>query len=75
MAKRKNLVHSEDVKAKIQSSQLINFLQLHVLTGTDVKKTQITAAVALLKKTVPDLQSVEGSLQLNLHEAALELLR
>ena len=73
MAARKTKVrHTEDVRAKIQSSQLINFLQGHVLTGSDVKKTQITAALGLLKKTIPDLQSIEGSLNLtHRHEEAL----
>lgn len=76
MAARTNKVrHSEDVRAKIQSSQLINFLQDHCLKNKEAKKTQITAAVALLKKTIPDLQSTElsGSLALS-HEDKLKEL-
>lgn len=60
--------HDEETRAKIQSSQLINFLQDHVLNGRDVKKTQITAAVALLKKVLPDLQAIEGALDLHHHK-------
>lgn len=68
--------HDDETRAKIQSSQLINFLQNHVLNGGEVKKTQITAAVALLKKTLPDLQSIEGGLDLHhhKHEQALDEL-
>lgn len=75
MAARKQLRHSDEVRAKIQSSQLINFLQNHVLKGADAQKTQVTAAVALLKKTLPDLQATELSGQLALsHEDRLKEL-
>jgi len=74
MAARKKVRHTEDVRAKIQASQLINFLQDHCLKNREAKKTQITAAVALLKKTIPDLQSTELSGSLTLHEAALKEL-
>ena len=76
MAARKTNRHHEVIREKIQSSQLINFLQKHALTGGDVKKTQISAAVALLRKTLPDLQSIEGSLDLThrKHEDALKEL-
>jgi hypothetical protein len=67
MAVRTKLRHDENTKAKIKASQLVNFLQNHVLTGSDVKKTQITAAVALLKKVLPDLASVDGSMNVTHH--------
>lgn len=76
MAARTNKVrHSDEVRAKIQSSQLINFLQNHVLKGASAQKTQVTAAVALLKKTLPDLQSTElsGNLALSHEERVGEL--
>ncbi len=65
----------QNVRNRIKSSMLVNFLQDHVANGTDVKKTQITAAVALLKKTIPDLQSTElsGSLSVSLEERLKEL--
>jgi len=77
MAARKNKIrHDEETRAKIKSSQLINFLQNHVINGTPAEKTQITAAVALLKKTLPDLQAIEGSLDINVsHEDALDQLK
>lgn len=76
-ARTRQVRHSDDVRAKIQSSQLINFLQKHVLEGTDIKKTQVTAALGLLKKTIPDLQSIEGSMELHhhKHEDALDQLK
>ena len=77
MAARKNKIrHDEETRAKIKSSQLINFLQNHVINGTPAGKTQITAAVALLKKTLPDLQAIEGSLDMTVaHEDALDKLK
>jgi hypothetical protein len=68
MAARLRQNHSEEVRAKIQTSQLINVLQDHVFNGTEIKKTQVSAAIALLRKTIPDLQSVEGSLELHHHK-------
>lgn len=48
----------EKVRARIKTALLINALQDHVLNDRPMSKTQKDAAVALLKKTVPDLQSV-----------------
>jgi hypothetical protein len=41
MAKRKQLFHPDDVKAKIQASQLINRLQRHALGEIEMTQTQI----------------------------------
>lgn len=38
---------------------LIKSLENHVLKGTEMKSTQITAAQILLKKVLPDLSAVE----------------
>lgn len=57
MAARLNPRHQEMVRNKIKASQLINVLQDHVLNGRELLPTQITAAVALLKKVVPDTTS------------------
>lgn len=59
MAARKRIVHDENTRAKIQASQLINRLTDHVLGKIDMAPTQVTAALGLLKKTLPDLQAVE----------------
>jgi hypothetical protein len=68
MAVRRNTRNSDAVREKIQSAQLAKFLEDHALTGTDVKKSQITAAIALLRKTIPDLQAIEGAMDLHHHK-------
>ena len=56
-------LHQEDVRAKIQTSQLINRLTDHALGNNDVKleTSQVRAIEVLLKKTLPDLSAVEMS--------------
>lgn len=67
--------HDEETRAKIQASQLINRLTDHILNNTEMKATQVTAALGLLKKSVPDLSAVEHSGDMTLrHEEALEQL-
>jgi hypothetical protein len=76
MAARLRSNHSDEIRAKIQTSQLVNVLEKHVFEGTELKKTQVSAAIALLRKTIPDLQSIEGGLDLHhyKHEEALKEL-
>lgn len=59
MAKRKQLFHPDDVKAKIQASQLLNRLQKHAFGEVDMTPTQIRAAEICLNKSVPNLSSSE----------------
>lgn len=55
-------LHQEDVRRKIQVSQLINVLQDHALTGEGViEPTRMKAIEILLRKSMPDLSSVELS--------------
>jgi hypothetical protein len=61
MAARLNPRHQDEVRLKIKSSQLINRLTDHVLGNVDMKPSQVTAALGLLKKCVADLTSVEHS--------------
>lgn len=61
MAARMRKTHQDDVRAKIQASQLINRLTDHALGHVDLTPTQVQAINILLKKSVPDLQSVELS--------------
>lgn len=51
--------HQDEVRTKIQSSQLINRLQNHALDLLDkpMDATQISAALGLLKKSIPDLSA------------------
>jgi len=69
MARRLNPKHDAHTREKIQTSQLVNRLNSFVLSGVDPKtkkpiemsREQITVALGLLKKTLPDLSSVELS--------------
>jgi hypothetical protein len=55
-------LHQEDVRRKIQVSQLINVLQDHALTGDgELSPTRMKAIEILLRKSIPDLSSVELS--------------
>ena len=59
MAARINKRHSEEVRARIQTSQLINVLQDHALTGEgEMSPTRMKAIEILLRKSIPDLSSV-----------------
>ena len=61
MAARIRKKHQDEVRAKIQASQLINRLQNHALSTEvdELKPSQLKAIEILLKKSVPDLQSTE----------------
>lgn len=60
MATRKQLWHPDDVKAKIQASQLINRLTEHAISKVPLMdSSQVKAAQILLAKVVPDLKSIE----------------
>lgn len=52
MAARLRKTHQEDVKTKIQATQLINFLQNHALNGDEASSTRIDAAKFLLNKII-----------------------
>lgn len=59
MAARLNKLHSAEVRAKIQASQLINVLQDHALTGQgELSPTRLKAIEILLRKSIPDLTAV-----------------
>ena len=57
--RRPGFVMSPEHRAKIQSSNILNALIEHVEGGREMSSTQVTAGIALLKKVLPDLQSVE----------------
>lgn len=69
-ARVRKIRHDEETRAKIQTSQLINRLENHVLGTVDLKPTQVTAALGLLKKTIPDLSAVNHSGEIELKRAA-----
>jgi hypothetical protein len=60
----KDQPYPEVARERIKSTLLIEKLQNHILAGDEeypMTKTQVSAAIALLKKTVPDLQSIEAT--------------
>jgi hypothetical protein len=70
MAARKQLWHPDEVRQKIQASQLINRLTAHVNSKTPLlDASQVQAARALLNKVLPDLSSVEAK-----HSGSIELV-
>ena len=65
--------HDDQARAKIRTSQLVNRLTDHAFDKVELSQTQVRAIEILLKKTLPDLQSIEGSLNHHhyKHEEAL----
>ena len=61
MAERLRKKHQDEVRTKIQTSQLINVLQNHALGADeiDITPTRMKAIEILLKKSLPDLSSTE----------------
>lgn len=59
MAARLLKTHQDDVRTKIQVSQLVNVLQNHALSDdSDLSITRMKAIEILLRKTLPDLSAV-----------------
>ena len=57
-----NKLHQEDVRKKIQVSQLLNVLQNHALgISEDLSPTRMKAIEILLRKSMPDMASVTVS--------------
>lgn len=59
MAARLNRMHSEQVRAKIQASVLIERLHSHVVGDLEMTSSQIEAAKALLDRSVPKLSQIQ----------------
>ncbi len=61
MAARKHLSHDQKTRERIQTSQLINRLQSYVDGKVKLEAGQVRSIEILLKKSLPDLQSIEHS--------------
>jgi hypothetical protein len=60
LAARIRKTHQDDIRAKIQASQLVNVLQKHAFGNSEeLSPSRMKAIEILLRKTVPDLSSVE----------------
>ena len=58
MAARKQLWHPDEVRQKIQASQLINRLMKHINSDVPIMNaSQVNAATKLLNKVLPDLST------------------
>lgn len=62
MAERLRKTHQDDVRTKIQTSQLINRLQDHALGTIELTVSQIKAIEVLIRKTLPDLSQVTADI-------------
>lgn len=60
-ARTRKIRHDDETRAKIRTSQLINRLEGHVLGNVELSATQVSAALGLLRKTLPDMSNVEHS--------------
>lgn len=59
MAARINKIrHDEETRLKIQTALILRKLQGHVLDGDRMMPSQVSAALALLRKTLPDLAPI-----------------
>jgi len=56
-ARIRKIRHDQETRAKIKTSQLVNRLTGHVLGEVEMVPSQVTAALGLLRKTLPDLQT------------------
>lgn len=72
MAARKILHHPEEVRAKIQTSQLLNRLNDFAFSKIELSKSQVTAILGLLRKTLPDLSAIEVSGEIE-HKYAMQV--
>lgn len=52
----------EEHRDKIKNSNILTYLIDHVEGKREMSQSQVSAGVALLKKTLPDLSSIDGNL-------------
>lgn len=72
MAIRKRLYHPDEVRAKIQTSQLINRLIACSMGSIELTQVQLGAIKILIDKVLPNLASVEVSGEIQ-HRYAVEV--
>jgi hypothetical protein len=54
-ATKRNAMNIAEAREKIRTTQLVKRLENHAFGEVDMSSTQVQAAVALLKKSLPDL--------------------
>jgi hypothetical protein len=67
---------TEAHRAKIQNSNILNRLISHAEGNEDMTQTQVTAALGLLKKALPDLSavSIDGEVKHSADDTIMGLL-
>lgn len=60
-ARTRRIFCDDNTRLKIQTTQIIKRLTDHILGNVELNPSQVTAALGLLKKTIPDLSSIELS--------------
>ena len=74
MAARLRAYHQDEIRAKIQASQLVNRLTGHALGEVELTPTQIKAIEILLRKSLADLSAItisgdgDNPLEVNLNK-------
>ncbi len=58
-ARTTKIRHDENTRQKIKTSQIVNRLTGHVLGTVEMGPSQVSAALGLLRKTLPDLATTE----------------
>ena len=58
-ARTRRIANDTNTRAKIQTTQIAKRLTQHILGELEMTATQVTAALGLLRKTLPDLQAIE----------------
>ena len=74
MAVRKRLTHDMRTREKIRTTQIIHRLTRHILAEPSSKtykknlmtSAQVRAAEVLLRKTLPDLHTIDGTIDHNI---------
>lgn len=56
-----SVAYAEAVRARIRGGQIAKQLSDHVLGKKEMTTTQVTAALGLLRKVVPDISAIEHS--------------
>lgn len=76
MAARLRKTHQDDVRTKIQTSQLINVLQDHAIGKLkELAPTRLRSIEILLKKVLPDLSQVQGTGDNGEHQVVVKIVR
>jgi hypothetical protein len=65
---------AEEVREKIKSTLIINKLENHILNNEEMSSSQVSAALGLLRKSVPDLSAIEHKGEID-HTLTVEITR